>query len=480
MREYGAGVRRAGEGLLSIINGILDFSKIESGKPEIAKADYSFLSLLNDLAGIIRICFYEKPVLFFTRIEGSLPSVTEGGKFQIQPVQPVSPVNILNGKMNNKEYNKIEKPEIPFTAPRARVLVVDDIATNLSVAKGLLSAYKMRIDCCDSGLKTLRLVEKNLYDIVFLDHMMPGMDGIETAAAIRTLDKPYARDLPLVALTASAISGMKEMFLGKGFNDYLAKPIEILEMKNILEKWIPKSKQLKAAGNDRETKAGEGPEMEGPSPVSPGPSQTASASAGKPLFALEGLDTAKGIAMTGGTETGYRGVLAAYYKDALKRLLLLENPPEKGDLSSFVIQVHALKSASASIGAVELSKEAAELERAGKAGDLPAIRKKLPAFRERLARLAGELKKNGLLEDPGAGEEDSPASGAEDPSILPLFVSLKEALGGNDLREIDRLVQALEKAAPAGKEKKLLSDISDKILMAEYEEAQEALEKFLG
>jgi HPt (histidine-containing phosphotransfer) domain-containing protein len=180
--------------------------------------------------------------------------------------------------------------------------------------------------------------------------------------------------------------------------------------------------------------------------------------------------------MTGGTEAGYREVLAAYYQDALERLPLLEKPPE-GDLSLFVIQVHSLKSASATIGAAELSGEAAELEGAGKSGDLPAIREKLPAFRERLARLLGELEKSGVLEEPASGPEGPAGS---EGALLPLLVSLKEAFGENDLGEIDRLMEELEKAAPAGKEKKLLSDISGKLLIAEYDQAREALENFLG
>ncbi|MDR3192491.1 MAG: response regulator [Treponema sp.] len=694
-REYVSGIRQAGDNLLSIIDDILDFSKIESGKLEIVNADYFFPSLLNDIISITRVHLYEKPVLFVTRIEGSLPLVMRGDEFRIRqillnildnavkytkegsitlsiknsndakpgagdtillsfeiadtgvgikpedreklfegfswidtkinrdiegiglgltiarnfcvlmggnitvdssygqgsvftvnlpqkvvdatpfarvenpetksvlvyggsriqgesiaytadklgvpcamasnpadfleqlkkhawgfvftssllfdkvreilgespetalvllaeygetaragvrvlslPVHPVSLANILNGKRDNKVYNKTENPEFRFTAPDARVLIVDDIATNLSVAKGLLSPYKMRIDCCGSGLEALRLAEQNRYDLVFLDHMMPGMDGIETAAAIRALDKAHAKDLPLVALTANAIAGMREMFLEKGFNDYLAKPIEIAKMENILEKWIPKSKQRKPTGSGREIKTEDRAEP-GEPPPSPGEnSQKAADSAGKPPFFIEGLDTARGIVMTGGTEAGYRGVLAAYYQDALERLPLLEKPPEKGELPSFVIQVHALKSASASIGAADLSKEAMELETAGKAGDLPAIREKLPGFREKLRRLTGELEKSGVLEEPDINEEDS-ASETEG-AFLPLLVSLREAFGRNDLREIDRLVEKLENAAPAGKEKKLLSNISDKLLMAEYDEAREALEEFLG
>jgi signal transduction histidine kinase/CheY-like chemotaxis protein len=361
---------------------------------------------------------------------------------------------------NGKAYRKMEKPKTRFTAPEARILIVDDITTNLSVAKGLLSPYKMRIDCCGSGLETLHLVEKNSYDIVFLDHMMPGMDGIETAAAIRAMGNPSVRNLTLVALTANAVSGMKEMFLEKGFNDYLAKPIEIAKMDSILEKWIPKSKQQKPA-------AGRQPGGEAPG-IPAGP-----------LFSLEGLDAARGITMTGGTEKGYRNVLAVYRQDALQRLPLLENPPDGEALPGFIIQVHSLKSASATIGAEELSREAAELEAAGKAKDLPAIGEKLPRFRERLTRLVEQLDKGGVLKEPDPGET-GPASKAEGPSpLLPLLVSLKEAFAGNDLREIDYLMEKMEKLTPAGKEKTLLADISNRILMAEYDQAREALEKYL-
>jgi signal transduction histidine kinase/ActR/RegA family two-component response regulator len=163
------------------------------------------------------------------------------------PVQPLSVVNILNNGAQAKEYrDKIEKQAVRFTAPEALALVVDDIVTNLYVAKGLLTPYKIKIDCCTGGPEALRLAEQKPYDIVFLDHMMPGMDGIETARAIRALGGPY-RKVPFIALTANAVAGMKEMFLEKGFNDYLSKPIETAALDGILAKWIPKAKQKKAA-----------------------------------------------------------------------------------------------------------------------------------------------------------------------------------------------------------------------------------------
>jgi CheY-like chemotaxis protein len=144
--------------------------------------------------------------------------------------------------------------------------VVDDIGANLTVAEGLLSPYQMIIDCCKGGREAIELAEANTYDIIFMDHMMPGMDGIEAAAAIRareqnsgtsgeapleTLEfgpkaqtpKECAKHIPIIALTANAVTGMREMFLSSGFDDFLSKPIETGKLFHIVEKWIPEEKR---------------------------------------------------------------------------------------------------------------------------------------------------------------------------------------------------------------------------------------------
>jgi CheY-like chemotaxis protein len=130
-----------------------------------------------------------------------------------------------------------------FTAPDARVLIVDDISINLLVAEGLLAPYKMQIDCCESGAEAVSLAEKNRYDLILMDHLMPGMNGIEATAKIRA-SKAVNPQVPVVALTADAIVGIKEMFLENGFDDYLSKPIEIATMNSIIKKWVPKEKQV--------------------------------------------------------------------------------------------------------------------------------------------------------------------------------------------------------------------------------------------
>jgi CheY-like chemotaxis protein len=131
---------------------------------------------------------------------------------------------------------------VRFTAPDARVLIVDDISSNRVVAQGLLAPYGMNVDCCGSGADAVDLAARNQYDIIFMDHLMPGMDGIEAAARIRERERREDRKVPIVALTADAVTGMREMFLSKGFSDYLSKPIEIARLDKIIRKWIPQSK----------------------------------------------------------------------------------------------------------------------------------------------------------------------------------------------------------------------------------------------
>ncbi|GBU23492.1 sensor kinase [Fibrobacteria bacterium R8-3-H12] len=149
----------------------------------------------------------------------------------------------LPQKIRSDESLDIAKNDsiaIKFSAPKAKILVVDDMGTNLKVAEGLMRPYKMQIDTCLSGIEAIEKIKADNYDLVFMDHMMPEMDGIEATKIIR---ETHA-NLPIVALTANAVSGTREMFLSNGFNDFLSKPIDIVKLNSILEKWIPKEKQV--------------------------------------------------------------------------------------------------------------------------------------------------------------------------------------------------------------------------------------------
>jgi len=309
--------------------------------------------------------------------EAYIPDV----RFVSLPVQSLSIANVLNGKTDIKGYSESLSVAgiIRCSFPNARVLVVDDINTNLKVTEGLLTPYRITVDTCLSGREAIRLVRQNEYDIVFMDHMMPEMDGIETAAYIREWEKEQnlrnsitqknefvRRNLRIIALTANAVSGVREMFIEKGFNDFLAKPIDISKLDEILNRWISKDKRERGFGKKEIIEAAQFP-------------------------LINGVDIQKGIRMTGGTESGYRSVLSAYRVDAQKRLGSLIKVPDENDLSEFIINVHALKSASAAIGAVEISLDAEKLEAAGRKRDMDIIRENLDRFVERLIALIKEL-----------------------------------------------------------------------------------------
>jgi signal transduction histidine kinase/CheY-like chemotaxis protein len=435
------------------------------------------------------------------------------------PVHTLSIANVLNGvcetgrllDMSSRQGGRIV---VKFEAPQARVLIVDDIAVNLQVASGLLAPYRVRVDTCQSGAAALELVKKNVYDIVFMDHMMPEMDGVEATARLRAPGGAFP-DVPVIALTADAVTGMREFFLSNGFNDYLAKPIEIVKLDEIMMKWIPKEKQIRE-GEIR-------PKPAPPAAASPLPSSSEGTPGAVSPF-IPGVDIQKGIAMTGGTLAGYLRILALFSKDAEERLPLLrefladsspentgKRPGENLDrqdsekkLPLFVTQVHALKSAAASLGAADVSARAAALEAAGKAADMAAVQERLPGFTARLEELIEGIQRALNRKDGEEGPEfemedeefsaqpQSPVSGAARPDsknsnsipkisiqISNLLKELAPALEAQKAEKIDRLLEELlaEEAAPQTRE--TLERISDEVLMAEYGKAMEAVKTLL-
>ena len=163
------------------------------------------------------------------------------------PVYSVSIANILYGLTGNIFTGDKNNEIASFTAPDANVLIVDDIITNLKIVKGLLEPYNMKVDMCKSGKTAIESVKTNHYDLIFMDHLMPDMDGVETTRHIRALEAELGASrspIPIVALTAHAVSGAKEMFLENGFNDYLSKPVDTKRLNSVLEKWIPTEKKI--------------------------------------------------------------------------------------------------------------------------------------------------------------------------------------------------------------------------------------------
>ena len=164
--------------------------------------------------------------------------------------------DVLNNSTNSLEFGNTtpigehstdeEKPTIKKKPIRpdlsyAKVLVVDDMQVNLDVAAALLGKYKMQVDCVLNGEEAIERIYsgQKFYNAIFMDYMMPGMDGIETATSIRHLGTEYAQKIPIIALTANAIAGTEDMFYVNGFQDFLSKPIDIMKLDTVVLKWIP-------------------------------------------------------------------------------------------------------------------------------------------------------------------------------------------------------------------------------------------------
>jgi len=393
-------------------------------------------------------------------IEAYIPNV----RFVSIPVQSLSIANVLNGQADSRGYFD-SSDVIQYAFPRARILVVDDISTNLKVAAGLLAPYQVAVDTCLSGAEAVELIKYQAYDIVFMDHMMPEMDGIEATSLIKAWEKqrgaPIERRLtPVIALTANAVSGMREMFIEKGFDDFLPKPIDISKLNEALERWIPRDKREKLHVSE--------PAANSPAAESPPDA---------PLPDIPGIDAARGLARTGSTRDGYRKVLLVFRKDAEERLLSLQSAPKPEDLPAFVTQVHALKSASASMGAAKISEEAAKLEEAGNAGDLAFIRTNLGAFADRLAEMVRNI---GIALDAQGAAKAPEEAPADISAHLPALRQLAEALRSQNASETDRILEDLAAKPLDSGTREALEDISNDVLMAEFGKAAKTIEELLA
>jgi len=380
--------------------------------------------------------------------ESYIPNV----RFISLPIQSLSIANALNGKTDIKGLSESGSVSgiIRYTFPDARLLVVDDIPTNLKVAEGLLTPYRVIVDTCLSGPEAIDLAKYINYDIIFMDHMMPVMDGIEATSYIRKWEKEQAannidfKEVPIIALTANAVSGANEMFLASGFNDFLAKPIDVSKLDEILNRWISKDKRI------RGTVIKENKKNNSQFPD------------------IYGIDIQVGINLTGGTEDGYSAVLDIYHKDALERVSLLNKGFEKETLSEFVTNIHALKSASAAIGAEEISVEAARLELAGKDEDIEFIRKNIPGFIEKITKLAERIK-TALELYTKKKKKVTPLQGAS--SFSALLRELEDALVSQKTESIDNALNKIYQEPLDNLTKSVLDKVSEDILMAEFDSA---------
>ena len=241
-----------------------------------------------------------------------------------------------------ESINQMANYKEKLYAPRARLLFVDDTAMNLEVIKGLLKNTGITIDTVLCGKEAIEAVKKNKYDILFIDHRMPEMDGIETLHAMKALKRNKSAGQPCVALTANAISGVRKMYLSEGFDDYLSKPVNPSKLEDMICKYLP-SEYLETP-----------PETDSEETVEP-------SNFIQKLKKISGIDSLAALTNCGSEELLHT-TIKQYHASIDEKALELQQYFEAEDWENYGIKVHALKSTSRLIGAMELSKLAEHLE----------------------------------------------------------------------------------------------------------------------
>ena len=328
-----------------------------------------------------------------------------------RPQTTISMVMTLNDK---EYYNSVlddhKAYNIDFTAPDAKVLIVDDNEINITIAKGLISPTKIQCYEALSGKQAVEMLDEECFDIIFMDHMMPGMDGVETTKVIREL-VPQAKDTPIVALTANVMEGVKDMFLAAGMNDFVAKPVDIKTLAKCLRRWIPDEKIIEGGS--------EATAME--------------------KVSYDGLDSESALSALGSSEL-YKTVVKEYYRSAEERAAAIRADFDNEDWNDYTIKVHALKSASRQIGAPKLGDMAEEMEMAGKTDNIDLIRQKTDALLEEFKALTDKLAPY-FAEEEVPAENLTPISAGELSEILDKLDAACDDLDMDEMEAQKNLLQ---------------------------------------
>jgi signal transduction histidine kinase/DNA-binding response OmpR family regulator/HPt (histidine-containing phosphotransfer) domain-containing protein len=365
--------------------------------------------------------------------------------------------------MARQDRNKqLVRPHIPY----ATVLVVDDVATNLDLARGIMKPYGMTVDCVTGGQAAIDLIRKGepRYNAIFMDHMMPGLDGIETVRFIRNeIDSDYARTVPIIALTANAIIGNDKLFFNNGFQDFLTKPIDIIKMDESINRWVRDKKLEKELGLDAESRLAEGiQEARADNPEKDGECRIAALIK---TLRVEGLNTEKGLDRFGGDGKSYMDSLRSY---VIHTPELLKAARAVEELHDYAITVHGIKGSSRGISAETIGQRAEKLEHAAKAGNLDLIKKENDEFIEAVEKFIADLR--GLL-DVLEERMQRPRKDSPDPSLL---AKIRSAAENYDMGELDQAMEELERCVYES-EADLVPWLREQVDKSEFEKIIERL-----
>ena len=303
-----------------------------------------------------------------------------GSKYSFEVVQQVEEIAgwsvteeekgdiYINENAIQREHEEREKAvnEQAEQKKSSRILIVDDNIVNLKLVNSLLEPYKLPITSVYSGQQCLDELLKNPdYAVVFLDHMMPGMDGIETLHKLRAMEGEYFATVPVVALTATVSDDAREVFRKEGFQDYVAKPVSVAEMERVLRKYIHADNWQE---NVTDTQKKEEKE-----------------------FVIAGVDTSIGLKQWNGNLDKYKMILEVVYTDGIQKLTEMRHHLSSADYEKYMIEAHSAKSVTASIGAMQVSELAKEQEFAVKGQNLSVVDRKSGLFLQEYENLLSNI-----------------------------------------------------------------------------------------
>ncbi len=367
IESYAADVEKAGKSLLSIINDIINYANIDNGKTDFVPVNYNIGSLFKD-------------------------------------------------STVNKSHRET------FHAPDARVLFVDDTQMNLIVETSLLERTKVKIDTAPGGKEALRLTEKTHYDLIFMDQMMPEMNGTETMIAIKHQAEGMNLNTPVICLTADAVSGAREKYLSQGFNDYITKPVEGSDLEDALMKFLPQEKIIMSHDEAEDEVHEEATKLQ------------------ELYDNIETLNYSDAVKFCA-TEEILEKTLRTFCQSIDSNASDIEKFLHEHDIRNYTIRVHALKSSARLIGASELSEEAKYLEECGNESSDESIKQ----IYERTPALLEEYRayKDKLSEYFGLNDENLPEISSEE--LNEIYEAIKEFAYSFDIDSIDGIIEQARK-----------------------------------
>ena len=408
-----------------------DFHTFPEGKKIFLFIEYSLFS------GKVEAFVRQNPQItavllieFYDSVDYNIPNLLVVRK----PLFALTIAMILNGEELHFD-DDTDKKEFDFIAPDANVLIVDDNAVNLTVAEGIMEPLKMKIDTVTSGKAAVDKISRFHYDIVFMDHMMPELDGVETTHIIRRFHPEYD-DVPIIALTANAVEGTKEMFCREGMNDFIPKPIELRLLASKVKQWIPIEKVQKIH-HTRNIDKGEKKSDH---------------------IVVGDLDIKYAMEFLVSEELFWK-VLKVYYHSIDKKAKLIKELEEAENRTEYTIEVHALKNSSKQIGAMVLSERAAAMEKAGNARDALSIHRHTDKMLEQYMGYRSILEPFCADSAKGdAGKEKVPAEAVQN-----CFGRMRGAVDDLDMDGMEEVIQEMDQYRYEGWQKEMFARLKEAV-----------------